>query len=208
VTTTGQQWRLALEAEHEARLATWTDMQGHLPFLADHAGRRPGARLLELGVRSGTSTAALLLAAERAGGHLWSVDLAAPRVPSWWALTGRWTFIQGDDLDQATIAALFPDALAGLDLLLVDTCHDDHAHTLAELRTYVPRVNPGGVVCCHDTDLDPATIHQAVPQVLPPGAPPNPVRRALDDYCAETGLSWTNRPGSYGLGVIEIPLAT
>ena len=29
------------------------------------------------------------------------------------------------------------------------------------------------------------------------------VRQALDAWCAETGLSWENLPGVYGLGVIR-----
>jgi predicted O-methyltransferase YrrM len=191
-----QQWRLALEAERDARLGVWSDIQGHLEFLLEQAARRSAPTMLELGVRSGNSTAVLLYAAEQTGGHLWSVDLEAPRVPSWWALTGLWTFVQGDDLDTATIAELFPKALVDVDLLLLDTSHA-YDHTLAELRAYVPRVRPGGMVCCHDTELE-------APDLVGP-QPPFPVARALDTYCAETGLSWVNRPGSYGLGVIEIP---
>jgi predicted O-methyltransferase YrrM len=196
MTQTGtQQWRLALEAEYDARLAAWSDIQGHLGFLHDRAAAIPQARVLELGVRSGTSTAALLWAVERAGGHLWSVDLEQPRVPSWWALVGRWTLTVGDDLDPGVLAAQ-PDEV---DLLLLDTSHD-HDHTLAELAAYVPRVRPGGLVCCHDTLLE-------RPETAAPDGPPFPVARALDAWCAEAGLAWSNRPGSYGMGTIEIPPA-
>jgi hypothetical protein len=30
-----------------------------------------------------------------------------------------------------------------------------------------------------------------------------PVAAALDEYCAEAGLSWVNLPGTYGLGIIR-----
>jgi len=205
MSTTGtRQWWLALEAEYEVRLRAWSDIQGHLQFLHDQAVSRPNPRLLELGVRSGNSTAVLLYAASRADGHLWSVDLEAPRVPSWWAYTGLWSLIVDDDLKLAEEAAVEPpDPLRqgwrlpdGVDLLLLDTSHA-YDHTLAELRAYVPRVRPGGVVCCHDTELE-------TPELVGP-QPPYPVAKALDAYCAEAGLSWSNRPGSYGMGVIEVP---
>lgn len=188
-----QQWRLALEAEYESRRSVWSDIQGHLEFLHEMAMRTPGGRVLELGVRWGTSTAALLDAVERVDGHLWSVDISAPTVPTWWALTGRWTLTIGDDLDPGVLAAQ-PD---GVDMLLLDTSHI-YAHTLAELRAYVPKVRPGGVFCCHDTELDNAPDQ-------PPGDPSFPVAKALDAFCTETGLTWSNRTGSYGLGVIHIP---
>lgn len=188
-----EQWRLALEAEYTSRRSVWSDIQGHLEFLHDLVASRPGARVLELGVRWGTSTGVLLHAVEQADGHLWSVDLTPPTVPSWWALTGRWTLAVGDDLDPAVFAQQ-PDSL---DVLLVDTSHT-YAQTLAELRAYLPKVRPGGTVCLHDTELESSPEH-------PPEDPPFPVARALDAFCAETGLTWTNRPGSYGLGVIQIP---
>lgn len=185
-------WGTAIQAEHAARLQVWSDIQGHLPYLHERAAAVPGVVVLELGTRSGNSTAALLAAAERADGHVWSVDLLQPQVPSWWELTGRWTLTVGDDLDPQVLAA----QPAEVDLLLLDTSHA-YEHTLAELGAYVPRVRAGGVVCCHDTELE-------APEGVGP-QPPFPVARALDAYCAETGLQWSNRPGSYGLGVIEIP---
>lgn len=198
---TTSQWRIAFAAEREARMDRWSDIQGHLPFLYHSALARERVHVLELGTRWGTSTAVLLAAAEQVGGHVWSVDLDDPRVPSWWGLTGCWTLTVGDDLDPAVVAQQ-PEQV---DLLLVDTIHDDYHHTLAELHTYVPRVKPGGLVCCHDTNLDPTTVDRDIPQVLPKGAPLNPVAQALADFCAEQGWEWANRDGSYGLGVVEVP---
>lgn len=194
MSTETQQWRLALDAEYESRRDVWSDVQDHLPFLHDLACR-PGARVLELGVRWGTTTAALLAGVEQGRGHLWSVDLEPPTVPSWWRFTGRWTLTIGDDLH--------PDVLAqqptGVDVLFLDTSHT-YDHTLAELETYVRRMVPGGVVCCHDTRL---VGHDDAGMGIE--GENGPVRRALDTYTARHGLTWTERPGSFGLGVIEIP---
>jgi predicted O-methyltransferase YrrM len=208
VSTATRQWRVALEAEYQARVRAWSDIQGHLAWLLAAATSHHQPRLLELGVRSGNSTAALLLAADRADGHLWSVDAERPRVPSWWPMTGRWTLLVGDDLALAEEAAadplphprrqgwLLPDQV---DLLLVDTSHT-YEHTLAELQAYVPRMRPGGLVCCHDVEL---VGHDQRGFGLT--GPDGPVRRALDDYCAAAGLSWEHREGSFGLGVIRVP---
>lgn len=182
-----------LRTEYEARAGQWSDIQGHLPTLHDAVAAHPGARVLELGVRWGTSTACLLAAAEGVDGHVWSVDIAQPAVPGWWAGCGRWTLTVGNDLDPAVVAAQPPQ----VDVLFLDTSHT-YGHTLAELTEYVRRVVPGGVVLCHDTELE-------RPESAPADGPPFPVARALDDYCADTGLVWENRTGSYGLGVIRVP---
>ena len=41
-------------------------------------------------------------------------------------------------------------------------------------------------------------------QGTPEGESYPEVRQALDEYCAETGLSWENLPGMYGMGVIRL----
>lgn len=180
-----------LRAEYEARRSVWSDIQQHLPELHDTVARYPTARVLELGVRWGTSTAALLPAVEAVGGHLWSVDIVTPSVPEWWAGTGLWTLTVGNDLDP-DIAGQQP---AEVEVLFLDTSHV-FEQTIAELRLYVPRVVAGGTVLCHDTEL-------AAPEAANGQGPEYPVAAALDAYCAETGLSWENRAGCYGLGVIR-----
>lgn len=182
---------MRLGAEYEARCRADSDIVDHLPFLYDTVCRFAGAVILELGVRTGNSTAAFLAGAEMVGGHLWSVDIAKPHVPAWWHESGRWTLSIGDDLAESTCEKL-PDQV---DILFIDTSHA-FEHTLSELEAHVPRVVPGGVVLCHDTELK-----------EPEGAPPEPafpVARALDDFCESHELSWSNRTGCYGLGVLEV----
>jgi cephalosporin hydroxylase len=187
-----------VSALHDAyldRLLTWSDIQEYLPFLHETATSYPAVRVLELGTRKGNSTLAFLAAADAAGGHVWSGDIgnivldAQGMLP--WAGNPRWTFIHGDDMD-AAVQSRFP---AEVDIFFLDTSHE-YEHTLAELRSYMPRVSRGGVALFHDTNL-----------LGWGGNPPRKdypeVRQALDAYCAETGLSWENRRGTYGMGVIR-----
>jgi len=181
-----------LRDEYERRAAAPSDIQGHLPFLREQAARFDDGMILELGVRSANSTAALLLGAAKAGGFLVSVDIVCPTFPQWWCELGFWELLIGDDMS-AEILARTPQAI---DLLFIDTSHA-YEHTLAELRTYVPRVRPGGIVLLHDVELE------VVPE-LPGPQPPFPVAKAVETFCRETGRTWVTHSGSYGLGVLEV----
>lgn len=149
-------------------------------------------RVIELGVRSGNSTSAILAALEDVGGHLWSCDINAPDVPEVWHDSPLWTFLLGDDLD---MQLKMPDPC---DVLFIDTSHTYH-QTLAELRAYVPKLRSGGLALFHDTQW-------LYPNISLP-APGGPVTEALDVFCAETGAEWKNRDsleGYYGLGVMHV----
>jgi len=188
----------ALAEEYRRRLTEPSDIRDHLEALHASVARFSEPRVVELGVRSGNSTAAFLAASEATGGHVWSVDVVQPTVPDWWATSSRWTLHIGSDLDPG-IHAQLAERPGRCEVLFIDTLHT-FEHTLAELRAYVPMVRPGGVVLLHDTELE-------APPVLPPGTPrqpPFPVARALDRFCEETESAWENRPGCYGLGVLEV----
>jgi len=179
---------------YRQRAAVWSDIQGHLPFLYETARSYPHPAVIELGVRGGNSTAALL-AGTCPGGSLWSVDIEQPQVPRDWHEDARWHFLQADDLHPDT-QSWMP---AVCDVLFIDTSHT-YGHTLAELETYVPRVRPGGTVLLHDTQF----VATGGGNGDDAGEPAGEVAAALDAYCGQTGLSWSNRPGSYGLGVIRL----
>ena len=169
-----------LQADYEDRWSRPSDMQHYMPILHETALRFPDVQVTELGVRGGESTSAFLAAAEKVDGHVWSVDVEEPKVPGYWARTGRWELTVADDLDVEPKLC---------DVLFIDTSHE-YEHTLAELRKFVPAVLPGGVVLCHDTL----------------NWPGDGVARALDTYCAEEGLEWEEiGHGRYGLGRITIP---
>lgn len=161
----------------------WSDVQTHLPMLYDCAR----GNVLELGVRAGISTTALLAGVEAHGGHVWSVDRDDCRAV--WSRHPAWTFVQADSLDIRAIgAATNWDVLQPLDCLFIDTEHTE-TRTLAELQTWGPYVRKGGVILLHDTD-DMSTY---------PG-----VRKAIEAYCLPADLPFEYHSGSYGLGVIRL----
>lgn len=181
------------------RLDRNSDIREYLPLLHDTAASIPGCRVLELGTRKGNSTLAFLAGVQESGGHVWSVDIyPCDRDPDGmgpWAGCPLWTFTRGDDLHPAVVRAQPPQ----VDVLFVDTSHL-YGETVAELQLYMPKVVPGGVALFHDTKL---IAWEAAKSRHTSGPPP--VRAALDDWCAETGQSWEELPGDYGLGRIVIP---
>lgn len=178
---------VSIAAEYQRRLGVRSDIQDNLRTLHNTVTQYSAPRVLELGVRSGNSTSALLAAVEETGGHLWSVDIAEPEVPAEWARSTLWTFTQGDDMDPGVVAAQ-PQKV---EVLFLDVDPHSFEQTLAELRLYVPRVRSGGVVLAHDTKFAP---HDGFP-----------VARALAAFCEETGLVWAELGGEFGLGQIMIP---
>lgn len=187
---------VSLRSAYLDRLSRPSDIGEYMPVLYGQAASRPGCRVLELGARRGNSTLAFLAGVTESGGHVWSCDVDdVTRFPDGigvWAASPLWTFTRGDDMHPSVKAAL----PAEVDVLFVDTSHE-YGHTLAECRAYVPRVAPGGIALFHDTNvLD-------WPGPVPVEGVP-PVWQALDAYCAETGLSWENLPGEWGLGVIRL----
>ncbi len=174
--------------EYRMRCLVPSDIYEHLPRLYDEASHGY-ALVIELGVRSGNSTAAFLAAVTEHGGHVWSNDLNQPPVP--WAGHEQWTFIEGDDL------AISDQMPRNVDVLFIDTSHH-FQQTAVELELYVPKVKPGGVVLLHDTELE-------YPEDRPHTDPPFPVRLAVDLYCEEHGLTPEYVTGCNGLGVIRLP---
>lgn len=178
-------------ALYDRALAESADLGPHVEVLASTVRDLNAQRVIELGVRDGHSTGALLYGLEATGGSLWSVDINPPPFTA----IPRWTFVYGDDTDPAVVAQLPTE----VDLVFIDTSHA-WAHTLIELEEYVPRVRPGGLVLLHDTENEDPASHGA-----PIGLqPPFPVKRAIEDYCSEHGLPWKNDPRGWGLGTIYV----
>jgi predicted O-methyltransferase YrrM len=170
--------------EFEGRRQIPSDIQDHLLTLYTWARGWQFAHILELGVRTGNSTAAFLAALEvDRRGHLWSVDFNPPDVPEHWHELDTWSFLKAHSLS-AKAADWAPREI---DVLFLDTEHD-YRQVRGELDLWVPRVRPGGVVLVHDTDA---------PELSGPGC-------ALTDYCAEHGLEWQNNAGCHGLGIMRI----
>lgn len=165
-----------VDQAYEHLLANWTDMQDHLPTLRKYAK----GNCMEIGVRNGASTTALLRGLEDNGGHLWSFDINDCQV---YVGHPQWTFTQADSIgEKQLILDITPKEI---DVLFVDGDHS-YEGALSDLQTYGPRAK---VILVHDCDC-PITF---------PG-----VRRAFEEYAASIGKPAIVLPGSYGLGVIDM----
>ena len=179
---------MSLRTEYERLCATPSDIFQHLPTLVGLVHDHNAQHVIELGTRTGVSTVAWLYGLEQTGGRLTSVDLdAKPPIGD----HDAWTFIQGDDTHPGISGSLEP-----AEIVFIDTSHL-FTHTLQELNIYRWLVRPGGVLVLHDTELP-------IPEGHPLNAPRFPVRRAVEQFVAETGFAWHNYPECNGLGVIEV----
>ena len=161
--------------------ATASDIQHHLPLLFALAR----GNVLELGTRSGVSTAALLAGVEGRGGHVYSVDID-PRSAHVAAGHPQWTFRAGSSTDPQTAAQVYRNAGGSFQAVLVDTLHTD-AQVSAELNLWAPYVAPGGTICVHDPETFPG------------------VRVAVERFCAAQGWPVTFVLPCNGMAVIEVP---
>ena len=116
----------ALAEEYRRRAAEDHDLRQQMPVLYAWA-RHPGARIIELGVRTGNSTCAFLAGIEHSGGELWSVDVSEPEVPAEWREIPAWHVLVADDTSPEAVS-FCPD---GADVLFIDTSHL-YEPTLAE----------------------------------------------------------------------------
>jgi predicted O-methyltransferase YrrM len=179
---------MTFAAEFDCRLRENSDIVDHLPYLFEAAR---GKQVIELGVRGGNSAAAFLAAVERDGGHVWSVDIVAPHVPTEWHDSPLWDFLLGDDL---SLAEQLPD---GVDVVFIDTSHT-FMQTLCEIDTYAPKVRAGGVMLFHDTELE-------RPFESPVEDPPFPVRKAIEAKAEQFGWVCEFIGGCNGLGILRKP---
>jgi predicted O-methyltransferase YrrM len=157
-----------------------SDIFEHLPALRAEAH----GNVLEIGVRGGASTSALILGVRERGGHVYSVDITAACGTDVFLDDPQWTFLHGhSEYDAARILSKVP---ISLDVLFIDADHSYRA-VQSDLAKYGPRVRKGGVILLHDTELEGAGV-----------------RRALVEYAEKLGSVPELRPGCYGLGVLRI----
>lgn len=163
----------------QAWMKAETGFKDHLQFVY----LQSEGNVLELGVREGVSTSALLYGVEQNGGHVWSVDLN-DRCADVMRGHPQWTFIHGNSLDVARLEE--GGVPADLDLLFCDTVHSYEQVNL-ELKTWGPRVKPDGLILVHGINKHPDTL------------------TACEGYAKSNGLMFRARPGNGGLGVILPP---
>ena len=165
-------------ARYQQHYMTQSDIQHHLGLLFSLAR----GNVLELGTRGGVSTTALLAGVEKAGGHVWSIDIedcssVAQGHPDW-------TFVQGDSRNPDLVAQ--KTGGEPFDLILVDTTHA-YEITQAELALWGPHLAPGGTICLHDPETFPG------------------VRRAAQEFADAQGWPITFVLPCHGMAVIRRP---
>jgi predicted O-methyltransferase YrrM len=180
---------MSLADEYAQRCRTQSDIYEHLPTLFDTVLGLPHERsqpvVLELGVRTGNSTAAFLHALQvRKAGMLYSVDLDMPDVPGEWFDNPQWTFIRSDSTARDLIDFTGPKHI---DVLFIDTSHT-LVQTYAELHEWWAHMRPGGTILLHDTETAGCEV-----------------KEAMLDFCAGRRLEWSNDQRCYGLGTIRVP---
>jgi Methyltransferase domain len=135
--------------------------------------------VLELGVRGGNSTGALLAGIEEHGGTLWSIDID-PASGEIFAGHPQWRFVLTDSRDVHALAAAGLPAM--LDVLFFDTIHT-YEQVRDELAAWGDRVRRGGLILFHDTDTYPE------------------IRTAITEWCKPRRVSYEFLRRSNGLGV-------
>jgi len=158
--------------EQFLRVPSSSDIQDHLQRLFDAAA----GNCLEIGVRAGVSTSAILSGLEQHGGHLWSIDID-PDCGNRWPQHPQWTFICADSLKPLPV-----ELPSHFTMALID---GDHAYesAISDLQTFAPLA---AKVFVHDTDH----IHY-------PG-----VRRAVEEFCKASNRSVVYHAGSMGMAEI------
>jgi SAM-dependent methyltransferase len=162
-------------SRYPAVIGAWSDIQDHIPRLRSEAR----GTVLELGVRGGISTTALLAGVEERGGVVWSVDID-PASAAIFEGHAQWRFALADSRDVDAVSALGLER--PLDVLFVDTIHT-YEQVRDELGAWGEWVRPGGVILFHDTDSYPE------------------IRRAISEWCRPRKVPYEFLGGSYGLGV-------
>jgi predicted O-methyltransferase YrrM len=159
------------------------DMKDFLPLLRSLAK----GQILEIGVRDGASTSALLLGLEQKGGHLTSVDIND--------CSGLWTHPQWRIICQDSRACVFDEH--SFDLALIDGDHSPQGFT-ADLNNAMRWVRPGGLVLCHDI----APLPNHTREAAGGDWPSEYVGEYFWKYTSEHKLRSFIYPGTWGLGVI------
>ena len=180
------------------------DMKDFLPWMREHA---KGA-VLEIGVRGGHSTSALLAGVEKNGGVVMSVDISD--CSSLYAGHPQWKFIKSSSQNPKL-------KVPPLDMVLIDGDHTREGFR-ADLERFWPHLNPGGYMLCHDIAPEPGKSLEDSPgeiisqcqlstgQTLEfrDNYPSKGIGEEFEKFCREHGeeAEWQKLPGKYGMGVI------
>jgi cephalosporin hydroxylase len=164
-------------------LSRESDIQHHLPLL--NAVAR--GTVVELGTRTGVSTAAFLDGVERRGGRVVSIDI--DDVSRLYRGHPNWVCIQADSRDERLPDLVRKEADTAderfIDVLFVDTEHT-YEQVMDELDLWGPFVKRDGYILCHDTETFPG------------------VRQAVSDWAGEENATVTYVLPNNGMAVIRL----
>lgn len=172
-----------------AHMQIHTDIHEHLINLHAHVTQTGAKLVLELGVRSGESTVALVEAVHYTLGKVISVDVGVqPDVLERlkrYGLAERWESYQCDDIEFGT---KIWDRNKLFDVIFIDTSHEYH-HTTKEIATFEPLLKPGGRMLFHDTVSHPDGV----------------LRPILEFVAAHPDYHFHNAANCNGLGTLTKP---
>lgn len=161
------------------------DMHDYAPFLRIMAR----GNMLEIGVRQGVSTSALLLGLDdKSEGSLISIDIDCECNLF---EHSRWIFINGDS---RTIRLPAP----GLDVLLIDGDHCYETMT-SDLNRFSSLVKPGGLILAHDVEPSPLWLPRIKYENW---YPVEEAARAWADFTSSRQGFHCVFPGKTGMGVM------
>jgi predicted O-methyltransferase YrrM len=159
------------------------DMKDFLPLLRSVAK----GQILEIGVRDGASTSALLLGLEQRGGYLTSVDIQD--------CSGLWTHPQWRVLCQDSKLCVFDEGV--FDLVFIDGDHSPEGFR-RDLENCIRWVRPGGLILCHDISPLPNYTAETRGGDWPSQYVGEEFLRMVEDKKLRSFIY----PGAWGLGVI------
>lgn len=138
--------KLELRAFFESNKKEKSDISEHLETLYNYIKNSNARVIVELGVRSGKSTSALLLGTIDINAKLYSCDINEPQgtINKFLLLEDYWKFEKSDSVIFASSFDL------PVDIVFIDTSHT-FEHTLAELEVMYPLIVKDGLFILHDT---------------------------------------------------------
>lgn len=167
-----RRWKPALDAAKN--IFTWTEPLS-LAWLAEQASKSTFA--IECGVYMGHSSKVMLAANPNL--HLWAVDLfmveGTKKVAEYFMAKeiadGRLEIIPKSS---PAAAEMLTHMMGQIDLCFIDGGHDTETVS-KDIRSFLPLLRKGGVLCGHDLDQNPDNdVTQGVKQSLPSFTEPVP----------------------------------
>lgn len=155
-----------------------TNLKDHLQFLT----LRAEGNVVELGVRAGIATSALLYGVERNGGHLWSID-RNEKCSETFRDHPDWTFLHLNSIDIKQ--ALAAGAPSEIDFLFLNT-QQSFEQVSSELRIWWPLMKPAGLAIVHRLDEQSA-------------------QAATEEFSKSHGLKFHLRAGNPPMGLVFSP---